>query len=137
MNSFTSKKYFIIVVLSLVLSLGIIRWHSVANVSFCINSAGCRFEDPKGTITVRTYGFPLAYKQTSSFRPTYNNPKSDNYVGYTATSLETQSFSLPSVLVSALFWFGLLHLAARFIKQKSVVGPDAVTKQRVLQNSPH
>lgn len=129
MNLFSTKKYLILATLSLVLSLVIIRWHSVGNVSFCINSAGCRFEDPKGTITVRTYGFPLAYKQTTSFRPNNSNDKAANYAGYAETSIESQSFSIPSVIVSALFWFGLLNLAARFIKPKKPVIPELAPEE--------
>lgn len=118
MNTTSAKGLFILIGISLLLSLAIIRWHSVHNVSFCINSAGCRQEEPKGTITTRTYGFPLAYKQTTSFRPVNNDPKLNNYAGYSETSIENQGFSILSVLINTLFWFGLLHLLATFIKPK-------------------
>jgi hypothetical protein len=120
MSGFSAKKYLIMAAISLALSLGIIRWHSVANISFCQFTAGCRYQDPKGTITTKIYGYPLAYKQTTSFRPLHNDEKKPDYEGYTETSIETLSFSVPSVLINSLFWFALLHLVGRLIRQKQI-----------------
>ncbi len=123
MTTYEIKKLLIVIGSSLVLSLCIIRWHSIGNISFCIHSAGCQFEDPKGTVTIRTYGFPLTYKQVSTFRPTNHDEKAANYAGYAEASIENQSFSILSVVGSAIFWFGLLHLGSRSIKprQKTTV----------------
>ena len=118
LNSFEAKKLLAIAALSLLLGLVIIRWHSVKNVSFCIQVAGCQNQEPKGTVTTRTYGFPLAYKEVSSFRPNNNDENAANYAGYAETSNENLSFSVPSVLMNTVFWFGVLNLLAPLIKQR-------------------
>ncbi|GEM_PF-2887290 len=134
-SSSSTKKYLILAAVSLLLSLIIIRWHSVDNVSFCTNVPGCQNEQPRGKITERTYGFPLAYKKVTSFRPSASS-NATAAVNLKETSIENQSFSAPSVIVSALFWFGLLHLLGRFIKPKATTTAATDPKEAVLPNSP-
>ena len=125
MNGPLAKRYLILGLISLVLSLAIVRWHTTNNVSFCYQTPGCQNNDPRGAITEKTYGFPLAYKKTTSFRPTNDDPKKADYAGYTQTSIENQSFSIPSVLVSTLFWFGLLHLLASLLWRRKAARATA------------
>ncbi|HEX8181979.1 MAG TPA: hypothetical protein VF575_00080 [Candidatus Saccharimonadales bacterium] len=122
MNSFSTKKYLILALVSLILGLAIIRWHTTNNVPACINTPGCQFDGQRGTLGERIYGYPLAYKKVTTFRPSGNNASSNN-TSTAQTSIENQAFSVPSVIMNTLFWFGLLHLLARFIKprQKSMV----------------
>jgi hypothetical protein len=121
MKIFGAKRFFVLFAISLVLSLVIIRWHSVGNVSFCQFTPGCQFQNPKGTITERTYGYPLAYKKVTTFRPAHNDESKPDYAGYAVTSVENQSFSIPSVLMDVLFWFGVLYLVSHLFKTKQKV----------------
>lgn len=101
MNKFSTKKYIILAVLSLILGLVIIRWHNVSNVSFCVNVAGCRDQEPRGTVSEKIYGYPLTYKKDSTFRPAQNNASGD--ARNAEMSIENQAFSVPSVLLNTLF----------------------------------
>jgi hypothetical protein len=134
-SSFSTKKYLILAAVSLLLSLVIIRWHSVDNVSFCTNVPGCQNEQPSGKITERTYGFPLTYKKVTTFRPSASS-NSTAASSQKETSIENQAFSVPSVIVSAIFWFGLLQLLSRFLKPKAAPAATSDSQEAVLPNSP-
>lgn len=130
MKTFTAKKIAILLAVSLVLSLGIVRWNTIDNVPFCHYSAGCQPDvEPQGKITVRNYGYPLEYRQVQIFEPANDNENSPDYAGYAETRVENLQFSLPSLLMNIVFWFALLHLLAQFIKPKDSKKDDAQTEQ--------
>jgi hypothetical protein len=126
MNAFTAKKLAVVLGLALLLSLAVIRSHSISNVPFCHYAAGCRPDaQPRGKIATRTYGYPLAYRQVQIFNPANSNEKSRDYAGYAETRVESQAFSLPSVIVNVIFWFALLHLLSRFVRPTKTLVPKA------------
>lgn len=122
MKSFQARKYLIVVILSVVLSLAIIRWHVQDGVPFCVNSAGCSARETlRGKVTTTTYGFPATYRQVEKFNPANTNPSSGGYPGYAEAKYDTQGFSVFKVVTNIVFWFALLHLLASFLpkRQKS------------------
>lgn len=117
MRPYSNKIY--LVVLALALSVAIIRWNSVGNVPFCVESAACHFDmEPKGTITKRYYGYPLSYKTTSTFNPINNDEKQPNYVGYAEATAELQKLSIINIIINTIFWFGLLKLVMELLPHK-------------------
>lgn len=124
MNGITAKRFFIILGLSLVLSLGIVRWHGAANVPFCIYTAGCRGDETIGgkkiigDVKVTDYGYPLAYRHVEQFKyANPPNPNQDNETGYTHTQLASPSFSVPSIIINVVFWFALLHFLSKLFRK--------------------
>lgn len=91
-------------------------WKTVDNVPFCVNSAGCNFSiQPKGQITDRNYGYPLSYKQTSTFTPEHNDQNDAKYAGYAEATTERQPFSWYNILINTVFWAALLFSITRLI----------------------
>jgi hypothetical protein len=138
MNVEAAKKSGVIVLVSLALSLLIIRWHSIDNVPFCHYSAGCTpAATPRGKITVTTYGYPLSYRQVQGFSPSNSSESSPNYTGYAYTRVENLGFSLPSLVMDAVFWFALLSLLSRYVPWR--YGPKKPTAPKppdVADNTP-
>src|SRR5437870_4842794 len=101
MKNINFKKYLILSALAIVLSVAIVRIHSVSNVPFCINAAGCTFQyEPKGQVVERQYGYPLTYKKTSTFRPQNNDSTQKNYAGYAGATIEQQRLSIINIVVN-------------------------------------
>ncbi len=119
MNRFTAQKIAVITLLSVVLSFGIIRWHSVENVAFCHYSAGCAPDaNPKGDIKVTDYGYPLSYRQVEKFNPNNSDESAPDYAGFAEAKVENPNFSLASAIANIVFWFALLHLLSGFIRPR-------------------
>lgn len=137
-NVATAKKLGIVFLISLTLSLLTIRWHSVDNVPFCHYSAGCAGSaEPRGKITITTYGYPLAYRQLQGFSPKNGNESSPDYAGYAYTRVENPGFSLLSLVMNVVFWCGLLYALSRFIPRKMPLKkPAAPPPAEVPENTP-
>lgn len=111
MNKSAIKKYALLLGLAAVLSLAIIRTHSQDNVPFCINAAGCTFDNqPKGQVIVRSFGFPVTYRETSVFKPNNGDQNKPNYAGFSSAQSERRGISKAYILVNIVFWFALLKL---------------------------
>lgn len=89
---------------------------TVNNVPYCVNSAGCDFSiEPKGQITDRQHGYPLSYKQTSTFLPEHNDQNDAKYAGYAEATTERQPFNGSNILINTVFWSALLFTIFRLI----------------------
>lgn len=125
MKTHPAKKVAVLLIVSILLSVGIVRWQENKNVPFCINTAGCRgaetIDGKKiiGDVKVTNFGFPLEYRHVERFR-TQNppNPRDTDQSGYSETELASPSFSLPSIIINVIFWFALLHLLSGLLNLK-------------------
>ncbi|MDB5186875.1 MAG: hypothetical protein JWM07_347 [Candidatus Saccharibacteria bacterium] len=119
MKQLLSNKYtraLATVVIACLISVLAQTWKTVDNVPFCVNSAGCNFSiEPKGQITDRNYGYPLTYKQTSTFIPEHNNQNDAKYAGYAEATTERQPFNWYNILINTIFWSSVLFTFSRFI----------------------
>ncbi len=113
------KKYLIILVIAIIPSVLAIRMHSVDNVPFCIDAAGCGSNlEPKGKVTDRQYGYPLSYKRSSTFIPKNNKQNAPNYAGYAEATTDQQSISIVNMVINVIFWFALLRTLAELLPAK-------------------
>lgn len=130
MRAANAKRNSILLLIAIILSLGIIRWHGVNNVSFCVYTAGCRFNETIdgrkiiGDVKVTDFGYPLVYRHVGHFRqpndPSIKKlPNGEATSGFMETDLAQPSFSLPSVLINVIFWYALLHLLSSFIRPRA------------------
>ena len=116
MKRISSNNPILLLLVSLILSAGIIHWHSVGNVPFCLDSPVCRFDmEPTGTIKKLYFGYPLSYKITSTFYPINNDANKPNYAGFAQASAEPQKFTVINIFINVLFWFALLRLITALI----------------------
>jgi hypothetical protein len=72
----------------------------------------------RGNVTTHTYGFPSTYRQVEKFTPANTNPSSGGYAGYKEAEIETVQTSIPKIISNFVFWFALLHLLSRFIRER-------------------
>ncbi len=113
------KTNLIILLIAIVPSVGFVRWNTMNNVPFCVQSAGCSFDiKPKGAVTERFYGFPATYRMTSVFKPVNNNQNDPNYAGYTSASSEQRGFSKLYILVNIVFWVAVLQFLAKWLPKR-------------------
>lgn len=119
MKKLYTNKYFRalgIVIIALLIGVLAQTWKTVNNVPFCVDSAGCNFSyEPKGEITDHHYGYPLSYKQTSTFVPEHNNQNDAKYAGYAEATTERQKFNGYNILINTIFWSAILFCVARLI----------------------
>lgn len=91
-------------IVAIILSLGIVRWDSRGNVPPCSKSPVCAYDaSTVGTLNNRKQGYPLVYREFSTFRP------NDTSRFAVATS-EQEGFSWPSVAINVIFWYALIEL---------------------------
>jgi len=93
----------VILLCAMLLSLLIIRRDSLQNVSPCAITPGCVTANSRvsGTLITTSYGFPVAYRTTQSFRPTQG-------ADYKEMSITQRAINIPVVIINIIFWFCLL-----------------------------
>lgn len=98
----------ILLVLAIALSILIVRRDGIQNASPCSLTPGCVTENTRlsGTLTTTTYGFPVVYRTSQSFRPTQG-------ADYKEITIAQKSANIPIIFVNILFWFALLELLWR------------------------
>ncbi len=107
----------IIAIIAIVLSLGAFRAHSYKSVAPCFNTPACQ-SPYTGTLKIRSYGFPIVYRQTATYKPDASNT-------FANSSVEQQGFSWVYVVANAIFWFALLEGVYRLwlkVAQKNASG---------------
>lgn len=101
-------RYSVLVVVAVVLSMVINTSQTNSTLGACLSNPVCVPEGVKpGTVTVTKYGFPVAYKEVTGIQ-------FDNNAG--SASAEKEGISVASIVISSLFWFGVLYMAADLIK---------------------
>lgn len=119
MKQLLSNKYLrslAIITIACLISVLSYNWTTTNNVPFCVNSAGCNFSiEPKGQITDRQFGYPLSYKQTSTFTPEHSDQNDVKYAGYAEATTERQPLNGYNILINTIFWSALLFTVFRLI----------------------
>ncbi len=116
-----TKQVFILIIVSLALSVGINLWHVRDNVPFCLDSPACNLNmEPKGTITKHYYGYPVNYKAKEIFEPINKDEKKPNYAGFASAETDLQRFNLVNIIINVVFWFALLKLITNLLPIKVV-----------------
>lgn len=129
MKRFFKMKHLIVLAIALLLSIAPMSWKTLENVPFCIKSAGCNGSmEPKGTVAEYKYGYPLSYRETSTFTPINNDQSSPKYVGYAEATTIRQNFDLLSIVINTIFWYALITSLLKLLPVKKPILQPADVK---------
>lgn len=76
-----------------------------------------RYNKPYAQVIVRSFGFPVTYRETSVFKPNNSDQNKPNYAGFSSAQSERRGMSKAYILVNIVFWFALLKTIADVIRK--------------------
>lgn len=107
------KIWLVLLLAASLLSLLFGTSYTRSNVPVCVDTPDCRYDGPRGELTITRNGFPAVYHELVTFQPANNKEQGPNYAGYAIASKNRQDLNYLNILFNIIFWYALLDLLYR------------------------